>query len=75
MEITRLLQALDEFICNNFHAPDSDQVLKEIDDLKTELQTMYTKKGNAANFRSKCRRVEKGERPTKYFLTLKKKLQ
>ena len=22
MEITRRLQALDEFVCNNFHAPD-----------------------------------------------------
>ena len=48
MEITRRLQALDEFICNNFHASDIDQVLNEINDLKTELQTMYTKKGNAA---------------------------
>ena len=32
MEITRRLQALDEFICNNFHAPDIDQVLNEFDD-------------------------------------------
>ena len=28
MDITRRLHALDEFICNNFHAPDIDQVLK-----------------------------------------------
>ena len=40
MEITRRLQELDEFICNNFHAPDIDQVLNEFDDLKTELQTI-----------------------------------
>ena len=44
-----------------------------IDDLKTELQTIYTKKGNAAIFRSKCRWVEKGERPTKYFLNLERR--
>ena len=40
MEITRRLQALDELICNNFHASDIDQVLNEFDDLKTELQTI-----------------------------------
>ena len=39
---------LHEFICNNFYSPDIDQVLNEFDDLKTELQTIYTKKGNAA---------------------------
>jgi len=69
MEITRRLQVLDESICNNFHSPDIDQVLREFDDLKTELQTIYTKKGNAAIFRWKCRWVEKGERPPNTFLT------
>ena len=73
MEITRRLTALDEFIYNNFHAPDINQVLNEFDDLKTELQTIYTKKGNAAIFRSRCRWVENGERPTKYFFNLEKK--
>ena len=64
---------LDEFICNNFHSPDFDQVLNEFDDLKTELQTIYTKKGNAAIFRSKCRWVENGERPTKDFFNLERR--
>jgi len=64
---------LDEFICNNFHSPDIDQVLNEFDDLKTELQTIYTKKGNATIFRSKCRWVEKGECPTKYFFNLERR--
>ena len=73
MEITRRLQALDEFIFNNFHAPDIDQVLNEFDDLKTELQTIYTKKGDAAIFRLKCRWMEKGERPTKYFFNLERR--
>ena len=73
MEITRRLQALDEFICNNFHAPDIDQVLNEFDDLKTEVQTIYTKKGNVAISRSKCRWVEKGERSTKYFFNLERR--
>ena len=73
MEITRRLQMLDEFICNNFHSPDIDQALNEFDDLKTELQTIYTRKGNAAMFRSKCRWVENGERPTKYFFNLERR--
>ena len=59
MEITSRLEVLDEFICNNFHAPNINQVLNEFDDLKTEHQTIYTKKGNVAIFRSKCRWVEK----------------
>jgi len=69
MEITRRIQTLDELICNNFHAPDIDQVLNKFDDLKT----IYTKKGNAAIFRSKCRWVENGERPTKYFFNLERR--
>ena len=73
MEITRRLQMLDEFICNNFHLPNIDQALNEFDDLKTELQTIYTRKGNAAIFRSKCRWVENGERPTKYFFNLERR--
>jgi len=73
MEITHRLQVLDEFICNNFHSPATDQVLNEFDDLKTELHTIYTKKGNAAIFRSKCRWVEKGECPTKYFFNLERR--
>ena len=73
MEITLRLQALDEFICNNFHAPDIDQVLNEFDELKTELQTIYTNKGNAAIFRSKCRWVEKDECPTKHFFNLERR--
>ena len=73
MEITRRLQMLDEFICNNFHSPDIDQALSEFDDLKTELQTIYTRKGNAAIFRSKCRWVENGERPTFYFFNLERR--
>ena len=64
---------LDEFICNNFHSPDFDQALNEFEDLKTELQTIYSRKRNAAIFSSKCRWVENGERPTKYFFNLERR--
>ena len=42
MEITRRLQALDELICNNFQAPDIDQVLNEFDDLKQYIRRRET---------------------------------
>ena len=64
---------LDDFICNNFHSPDIELILNEFHDFKTELQTLYTKKGNAAIFRSKCRWVEKDERPTKNFFNLERR--
>ena len=53
-----------EFICNNFHSPDIDKVLNEFDDLKTELQSIYIRKGNATIFRSRYRWVEKGVNET-----------
>ena len=33
MEIQRQIDVLDDVICNNFHSPDIDQVLKEFDEL------------------------------------------
>ena len=53
MEIRRQLDVLDDIICNNFHSSEIDLVLKEFDNLKTELQSIYEKKGMAAVFRSK----------------------
>ena len=43
------------------------------DDLKTELKSFYENKGRQAMFRAKCRWVENGERPTKYFFNLEKR--
>ena len=68
MEIRHRIDVLDDIICNNFHVSEIDLVLKEFDNLKTELQLIYGKKGMAAIFRSKCRWIEMGERPTNYFL-------
>ena len=73
MEIRRQLDVLDDIICNNFYSSEIDLVLKEFDNLKTELQSIYDKKGMAAIFRSKCRWIEMGERPTKYFVNLEKR--
>ena len=70
MEIRRQLDVLDNIICNNFDSSKIDLVLKEFDNLKTELQSIYDRKGMAAIFRSKCRWTEMGARPTKYFFNL-----
>ena len=72
-EVKSRLEELDRIICNNFNFPGIDPVLNEYDNLKAELQSIYEKKGRSAIFRSKCRWVEGGERPTKYFFNLEKK--
>ena len=72
-EVKSRLEVLDHIICNNFNSPGIDPVLNEYDNLKAELQSIYEKKGRSAIFRSKCRWVEEGERPTKYFFNLEKK--
>ena len=47
--------------------------LNEYEALKTELHSIYDRKGKAAMFRSKCRWIEKGEKPTKYFFNFEKR--
>ena len=72
-EIRRQLEQLDDTICNNFFSPDINQLLLNYDNLKSELQSLYENKGKQAMFRAKCRWVEQGERPTKYFFNLEKR--
>ena len=73
-ELRRRTDQLDAIICDNFSfsSPYIDGVLREYDELKTELKSIYEEKGKQAMFRAKCRWIEKGERPTKYFFNLKK---
>ena len=73
MEIRRQLDVLDDIICNNFHSSEIDHVLKEFDNLKTELESIYDKQGMAAIFTSKCRWIEMGEHATTYFFSLEKR--
>ena len=64
---------LDNTICNNFSSPDIDETLQEYENLKSELKLIYEEKGKQVMFRAKCRWVENGERPTKYFFNLEKR--
>ena len=72
-EIRQQLGQLDDTICNIFFSPDINQILLHYDNLKSELQSLYENKGRQAMFRAKCRWVEQGERPTKYFFQFGKK--
>ena len=72
-DIRQQLEQLDEIICKDFFASDINQVLQCYDSLKSELQSLYEDKGKHAMFRAKCRWVENGERPTKYFFNLEKR--
>ena len=67
------LDLLDNTICNNFSSPDIDETLQEYENLKSELKLIYEERGKQAMFRAKCRWVENGERPTKYFFNLEKR--
>ena len=67
------LDLLDNAICNNFSSPDIDETLQEYENVKSELKLIYEEKGKQAMFRAKCRWVENGERPTKYFFNLEKR--
>lgn len=72
-EISKRLEELDYRICNSDNLSNIDDILNEYESLKIEMQAIYEEKGRAAIFRSKCRWVEKGERPTKYFFNLEKR--
>ena len=69
LEIKETLDNLDDIICNSDDLQNIDQDLK----LYEELRSLYERKGKEVLFRSKCRWIEKGERPTKYFFNLEKR--
>ena len=71
-ELQKRMEELDQIICNSNDLQNIEDTLNEYDALKTEVNTIYEQKGKAAMFRSKCRWIEEGERPTKYLFNLEK---
>ena len=69
-EISKQLEELDYKICNSDNLSSIYDILNEYENLKIEMQAIYEEKGCATIFQSKCRWVEKGERPTKYFFSI-----
>lgn len=61
------LDVLDNEICNN-NGHLKQSLLDEYEATKMELKEIYEERGKDAMFRSKVRWIEKGEKPTKYFL-------
>jgi len=72
-EISRRLDHLDNLICNSNNLLNINTTLNEYEALKTELLSIYDRKGKAAMFQSKCKWIGKGEKPTKYLLNLEKR--
>ena len=70
--IQRRIEQLDSKICNDVCQDQQD--LQEYETLKKELQGIYEANGKGAIFRSKVRWIEKGEKPTKYFSTLREEI-
>ena len=71
-ELRRRIDQLNAIICDNFSSPYIDGVLREYDGLEMELKSIYEEKGKQTMFRAKCRWIENGERPTKFFFNLEK---
>ena len=71
-ELHKRMEKSDQIICNSNDLQNVEDTLKEYDSLKAEVNTIYEQKGKAAMFPSKCRWIEEGERPTKYFFQLGK---
>ena len=67
------LQVLDRLISNS---PNTDCIQNEINEynnLKEEIDLIYQKKGKGSIVRSKCKWIERGERPTAFFFNLGKR--
>ena len=73
LEVNKQLEEMDNVICKSDNLENVEKELKYYDELKRELNEIYERKGRAAMCRSKCRWVEKGEPPTKYFFNLEKR--
>lgn len=65
------LDELDYKICSD--ADLNPYILDQCEADKNELNSLYELKRKEAIFRSKVKSIERGEKPTKYFLNLEKK--
>ena len=72
-DIQNRLQELDRVISNS---PNTDCIKNEINEynnLKEEIDLIYQKKGKGSIIRSKCKWIERGEKPTAFFFNLEKR--
>ena len=72
-DIPNRLQVLDRVISNS---PNTDCIKNEINEynnLKEEIDLIYQKKGKGSIIRSKCKWIERCEKPTAFFFNLEKR--
>ena len=72
-DIQNRLQVLDRVISNS---PNTDCIknhINEYNNLKEEIDLIYQKKGKGSIIRSKCKWIERGEKPTAFFFNLEKR--
>lgn len=72
-DIQNRLQVLDRVISNS---PNTDCIKNEIteyNNLKEEIDLIYQKKGKGSIIRSKCKWIERCEKPTAFFFNLEKR--
>ena len=71
-DIQNRLQVLDRIISK---IPNTDCIknkINEYDNLKKEIDLIYQKKGKGSIIHSKCKCIERGEKPTAFFFNLEK---
>ena len=70
-DIQNRLQVLDRVISNS---PNTDRIKNEINErTKEEIDLIYQKKGKGSIIRSKCKWIERGEKPTAFFFNPEKR--
>ena len=72
-DIQNRLQVLDRVISNSSNTDCIKNEINEYNNLKEEIDLIYQKKGKGSIIRSKCKWIERGEKPTAFFFNLEKR--
>ena len=70
------LESLHHMICcnSNNHLHDNSTLETKVGIFNSELAELYHDKTRGAMIRPRARRIEQGEKPTKYFLNLENRI-
>ena len=73
MDVQKRLEELESLVSSDANTTRMKQSKIEYTALKEELCLIYENEGNGLIIRSTTRRIEHGEKPTKYFFNLQKR--
>ena len=68
------MEDLNTELCNAIDTDKKAEVMKEIDNVHKELQILREPRIRAAMQRARVQNYEEGEKPSKYFCNLEKKI-